>query len=102
AGRKEGGWKRGKYSARQRRRTDARMAELWTRRAAGEPVTRIARHLGRYVKSVRSYIHDAASCSPVGSSDVGPPTNRAAETSTADARARPRIRPRRSSPGSAW
>src|SRR5437016_5921963 len=41
------------------------MAELWTRRAAGEPVTRIARHLGRYVKSVRSYIHDAGGIRPL-------------------------------------
>ena len=57
--------KRGKYRPRQRRLTDAQMAELWTRRAAGEPVTRIARHLGRYVKSVRSYIHDAGGIRPL-------------------------------------
>jgi len=56
--------KRGKYRPRQRRLTDAQIAELWTRRAAGEPVTRIARHVGRYVKSVRSYIHDAGGIRP--------------------------------------
>ena len=56
--------KRGKYRPRQRRLTDAQIAELWTRRAAGEPVTRIARHIGRYVKSVRSYIHDAGGIRP--------------------------------------
>jgi len=56
--------KRGKYRPRQGRLTDAQMAELWTRRAAGEPVTRIARHMGRYVKSVRSYIHDAGGIRP--------------------------------------
>src|SRR5207302_10067146 len=41
------------------------MAELWTRRSAGEPVTRIARHMGRYVKSVRSYLHDAGGIRPL-------------------------------------
>jgi len=35
------------------------MAEVWSRRAAGESGTRIARHMGRYVKSVRDIIHDA-------------------------------------------
>ena len=62
--RKEVSLKRGKYRPRQGRLTDAQMAELWTRRAAGEPVTRIARHMGRYVKSVRSYIHDAGGIRP--------------------------------------
>ena len=56
--------KRGKYRPRQRRLTDAQMAEVWARRAAGESVTRIARHMGRYVKSVRSYIHDAGGIRP--------------------------------------
>jgi IS30 family transposase len=56
--------KRGKYRPRQGRLTDAQIAELWTRRGAGEPVTRIARHMGRYVKSVRSYIHDAGGIRP--------------------------------------
>ena len=56
--------KRGKYRPRQRRLTDAQMAEVWARRAAGESVTRIARHMGRYVKSIRSYIHDAGGIRP--------------------------------------
>ena len=51
--------KRGKYRPRQRPLTEAEIAEVWARRAAGESGTRIARHMGRYVKSVRDYIHDA-------------------------------------------
>jgi transposase, IS30 family len=56
--------KRGKYRPRQRRLTEAEIAELWTRRAAGESGTRIARHMGRYVKSVRDYIHDVGGIRP--------------------------------------
>ena len=56
--------KRGKNRPRQRRLTDAQMAEVWARRAAGESVTRIARHMDRYVKSVRSYIHGAGGIRP--------------------------------------
>jgi len=39
------------------------MAEVWAD-SAGESVTRIARHMGRYVKSIRSYIHDAGGIRP--------------------------------------
>ena len=56
--------KRGKYRPRQSRLTDAQVAEVWARRAGGESVTRIARHMGRYVKSVRTYIHDAGGIRP--------------------------------------
>jgi transposase, IS30 family len=61
---KEVSLKRGKYRPRQRRLTEAEIAELWTRRAAGESGTRIARHMGRYVKSVRDYIHDVGGIRP--------------------------------------
>jgi IS30 family transposase len=50
---------RGKYRPHQRRLTDTEKAEIWARRGAGEAANRIARHMGRYVKSVQSYIHDA-------------------------------------------
>lgn len=50
---------RGKYRPRQRPLTDTEKAEVWARRGAGEAGNRIARHMGRYVKSVQDYIHDA-------------------------------------------
>jgi transposase, IS30 family len=56
--------KRGKNRPRQRQLTEAQIAELWARRAAGESGTRIARHLGRYPKSVRDYIHQAGGIRP--------------------------------------
>ena len=56
--------KRSKYRPRQRPLTEAEIAELWARRAAGESGTRIARHMGRYAKSVRDYIHDAGGIRP--------------------------------------
>jgi len=49
----------GKYRPRQRPLTDTEKAEIWARRGAGEAANRIARHMGRYVKSVQGYIHDA-------------------------------------------
>ena len=56
--------KRGKYRPRQRRLTDAQMAEVWARRAAGETGTRIARHMDRYTSSIRDYIHEAGGIRP--------------------------------------
>jgi transposase, IS30 family len=56
--------KRGKYRPRQRRLSEAQIWELWARRAAGESGTRIARHLGRYPKSVQAHIHDAGGIRP--------------------------------------
>jgi IS30 family transposase len=56
--------KRGRYRARQVRLTEAQIAEIWARRSAGETGTRIARHLGRYASSVRSYIHQAGGVRP--------------------------------------
>src|SRR5437660_12625770 len=61
---KEVSLRRGKYRPRQRPLTEAEIAELWTRRAAGETGTRIARHMGRYVKSVAEYIHAAGGIRP--------------------------------------
>ena len=56
--------KRRKYRPRQRRLTEAQMAEIWARRAAGETGTRIARHMGRYARSIRTYIHGAGGIRP--------------------------------------
>ena len=56
--------KRRKYRPRQRPLTEAEIAELWRRRAAGESGTRIARHMGRYASSLRDYIHDAGGIRP--------------------------------------
>jgi transposase, IS30 family len=56
--------KRGKYRPRLGRFTEAQIAELWTRRAAGESTTRIARHIGRYATSVREHIHKAGGIRP--------------------------------------
>ena len=56
--------KRGKYRPRQRPLTEAEIAELWRRRAAGESGTRIARHMGRYVGALRDYIHKAGGVRP--------------------------------------
>ncbi len=56
--------KRGKYRARQRPFTEAEIAEIWTRRAAGEAGTRIARHMGRYRRSVGDYIYKAGGVRP--------------------------------------
>lgn len=56
--------KRGKYRPRQRRLSETQIGELWARRAAGESGTRIARHLGRYPKSVLAHIHDAGGIRP--------------------------------------
>ena len=56
--------KRGKYRPRQRRLTDAEMAEVWVRRGAGETGTRIARHMGRYASSIRNYIREAGGVRP--------------------------------------
>jgi len=50
---------RGKYRPRQRPLTETEKAEIWARRGAGEAGNRIARHMGRYVKSIQDYIHDA-------------------------------------------
>src|SRR2546428_10104291 len=46
-----------KYRRRQGPLTETQIAEIWGRRAAGEGATRIARHMGRYVKSVGEYLH---------------------------------------------
>jgi len=56
--------KRGKYRPRLGRFTEAQMAELWTRRAAGESTTRIARHIGRYASSVRDHVRKAGGVRP--------------------------------------
>ena len=56
--------KRRKYRPRQRPLTEAEVAELWMRRAAGESGTRIARHMGRYASSLRDYIHEAGGVRP--------------------------------------
>ena len=53
-----------KYRPRQRPLTEAEMAEVWKRRAAGESGTRIARHMGRYPSSLRDYIHEAGGVRP--------------------------------------
>src|SRR5260370_7964141 len=37
---------------------------MWRRRAAGEAGTRIARHMGRYRRSVGDYIHKAGGVRP--------------------------------------
>ena len=55
--------KRGKYRARQRL-TEAEIAELWGRRKAGEAGTRIARHMGLYLKSVRAHVRAAGGIQP--------------------------------------
>ncbi len=39
-----------------RRMTDADKSAVWARRAAGEPITRLSRHLGIPVESVRRYV----------------------------------------------
>ena len=56
--------KRGQYRPRLGRFTGAQIAELWTRRAAGESTTRIARHIGRYATSVREHIRKAGGIRP--------------------------------------
>jgi IS30 family transposase len=56
--------KRGKYRPRLGPFTEAQMAEIWTRRGAGESGTRIARHMGLYGSSIRSYIHKAGGVRP--------------------------------------
>ncbi|HKB34464.1 MAG TPA: IS30 family transposase [Candidatus Dormibacteraeota bacterium] len=56
--------KRRKYRPRQRPLTEAEVAELWTRRAAGESGTRIARHMGRNASSLRAHIHEAGGIRP--------------------------------------
>jgi IS30 family transposase len=56
--------KRGKYRPRQRRLTEAQIAEIWARRAAGETGTRIARHMGRHGSSIRNHIHKAGGIRP--------------------------------------
>ena len=48
----------------QRPLTEAQIAELWRRRAAGEPGTRIARHIGRYASSVHKHIYEAGGIRP--------------------------------------
>lgn len=47
-----------------RRFSDAEVAEVWVRRAAGETGTRIARHLGRHASSIRNYIHGVGGVRP--------------------------------------
>src|SRR5712692_115645 len=61
---KEVSLKRGKYRPRQRPLTEIEIAEIWARRAAGESGTRIARHIGRYAKSVGEYLHAAGGIRP--------------------------------------
>lgn len=61
---KEVSLERRKYRPRQRPLTEAEVAELWARRAAGESGTRIARHMGRYGSSLRDYIHEAGGIRP--------------------------------------
>ena len=56
--------KQRKYRPRQRPLTEAEVAELWTRRAAGESGTRIARHMGRYASSLRGHIREAGGIRP--------------------------------------
>lgn len=56
--------KRGKYRPRQRPFTEAEIAEIWRRRAAGEAGTRIARHMGRYARSVGDYLHAVGGIRP--------------------------------------
>ncbi|HLQ15057.1 MAG TPA: IS30 family transposase [Candidatus Eisenbacteria bacterium] len=53
-----------RYSPRQRRLTEAEIAELWTRRSGGESTTRIARHMGRFPDSLRHYVHSAGGVRP--------------------------------------
>lgn len=53
-----------KRRPRQRALTEAEKAEVWTRRAAGEAGTRIARHMGRYRRSVGDYIRKAGGIRP--------------------------------------
>src|SRR5258708_17449957 len=61
---KEVSLKQRKYRPRQRPLTEAEVAELWTRRAAGESGTRIARHMGRYASSLRGHIREAGGIRP--------------------------------------
>ena len=57
--------KRGRYRPRQRPLTEAEIAEVWTRRAAGESPTRIARHMGRVDGStLRRLVHAAGGIRP--------------------------------------
>ena len=56
--------KRGKYRPRQRPLSEAEIAEIWTRRAAGEAGTRIARHIGRYWRSVGDYLNQVGGIRP--------------------------------------
>src|SRR6266581_6213630 len=55
--RKEVSLKRGKYRPRHGSYTEAEIAELWVRRAAGETGTRIARHMGLDATALRDYFH---------------------------------------------
>ena len=48
----------------QRPLTEDQIAELWTRRIGGESTTRIARHMGRLPKSLRTYVHAAGGVRP--------------------------------------
>src|SRR6266436_4497473 len=61
---KEVSLKRGRYRPRLGGFTEAQMAELWSRRAAGESTTRIARHIGRYASSVRDHVRKAGGVRP--------------------------------------
>ena len=56
--------KRRKYRPRQRPLTEAEIAEVWARRASGEAATRIARHMGRYRRSVGDYLYEAGGVRP--------------------------------------
>src|SRR5882672_10442671 len=61
---KEVSLKRGRYRPRQRPLTEAQIEEIWTRRAAGEAATRIARHMGRYARSIGDYLYEAGGIRP--------------------------------------
>ena len=56
--------KRRKYRPRQGPFTETQIAEIWARRAAGEGATRIARHMGRYRRSVGGYLHAVGGVRP--------------------------------------
>src|SRR5713226_4140648 len=62
--RKEVSLKRGKYRPRHGSYTEAEIAELWARRAAGETGTRIARHMGLDATALRDYFHKAGGIRP--------------------------------------
>ena len=52
------------YTPRQMPLTEAEIAELWSRRSAGESTSRIARRLGRVPDSLRHYVHAAGGVRP--------------------------------------